>query len=50
MMTGPEVMPPILLYWPIVSEVGVDAMAVEVEPSHQHFVDRYVTDSIRRVV
>ena len=31
-----KVMPPILLCWPMVSEVNVGGMAVEVEPSHQH--------------
>ena len=31
-----KVMPPILLYWPTVSEVDVGDMAIEVEPSHQY--------------
>ena len=39
-------MPPILLCWPTTSEVDVDGMAVEVEPSHLHngcFVEITVT-------
>ena len=30
-----KVMPPILFFWPTMSEVDVDGMAVEVEPSNQ---------------
>jgi len=29
-------MPPVLLCWPVSSDVDVDGMAVEVEPSHQY--------------
>ena len=31
-----KLMPPILLCWPMTSEVDVDGMAVEVEPSNQY--------------
>ena len=31
-----ELTPPILLFWPIISDVDVGGMAVEVEPSHQY--------------
>jgi len=34
--SAPKVMPPILCCWPTRSEVDVDGMAVEVEPSHQY--------------
>ena len=34
----PNVMPPILLCWPTMSEVDDAGMAVEVEPSHQYSV------------
>ena len=33
-----EVMPPILLCWPTVSEADVGGIAVEIEPSHQYSV------------
>jgi len=33
-----KVMPPILLYWPIVSEMKVVGMAIDVEASHQYSV------------
>ena len=36
MHADPKVMPPFLLPWPIMSEVDVSGMAVEVEPSHQY--------------
>ena len=44
-----KVMPPILLCWPVMSEVDVGGMAVQVEPSHQYSVTfRYrVTDGSR---
>jgi len=29
-------MPPILLCWPMISEIVVDCIAVEFEPSHQY--------------
>ena len=35
---APKLMPPILLCWPTTSEADVGDMAVEGEPSHQHFV------------
>jgi len=31
---APKVMPPILSCWPMTSEVDVDGMTVEAEPSH----------------
>ena len=37
-MSGPKVMPPILLLLPIVSEMDAGDMAVEVEPSHEYSV------------
>ena len=36
MKAAPKVMPPILLFWPTISEVDVGDMTVEVEPSHQY--------------
>lgn len=33
-----NVVPPVLLCWPTISEVNVGAVAVEVEPSHQYSV------------
>jgi len=36
--TAPKVIPPILLWWPTISEVDNVGMAVEVEPSHQYSV------------
>jgi len=33
-----KVMPPILLYWPTISEMNVGSMAVEVEPSYQYSI------------
>ena len=38
MRAAPKVMPPILLCWPMTSEVDVGGMAVEVEPSRQYSV------------
>ena len=42
MRAAPKVVTPpilfILLYWPKISEAGVDGMAVEVEPSHQYSI------------
>ena len=35
MRAAPEVMPPILFCWPMMSEEGVGGMAVEDEISHQ---------------
>jgi len=32
--TAPEVMPPVLLCWPVTSEADVGSVAVEVEPAH----------------
>lgn len=34
MRAAPEVKPPILLCWPVTSEVDVGNMAIEVEYSH----------------
>ena len=44
-----EVMPPILLSWPTMSELDVGEMAVEAEPSHQYSITFccYITDGIR---
>ncbi len=36
MRTALKIMPPILLCWPVMLEVDVGGMAVEVEPSHQY--------------
>ena len=38
MRADPKVMPPILLWWLTTSEVEIDVMAVEVEPSCQYSV------------
>ena len=38
MKGAPIIMPPILRYWPTMSEADVGDMAVAVEPSHQYFV------------
>ena len=38
MRSAPEVMPPILLFWPMTSEADVDVMAEEAEPSHQYSI------------
>ena len=35
---APEVVPPILLCWPMTSKTDVGGMAVEVEPSHQYSI------------
>ena len=50
--TAPKVMPPILLCWPVTSEVRVGGMAVEAEPSHQYPVPCCccVTDGSRGAV
>ena len=37
-MSVPKVMPPILLCWPMVSEVDVGGMAVEGEPFDQYCI------------
>ena len=36
MMTAPKVIPPMSLFWPMMSEVYVCGMTVEVEPFHQY--------------
>jgi len=36
MRTALKVLPPVLLCWPMMSEVDGGAMAVEAEPSHQY--------------
>lgn len=33
-----NVMPPILFYWPMISEINVGGVAEEVEPSQQYFI------------
>ena len=38
MRAAPKVMPPILLWWPLTSEVNIGGMTVEVEPFHQSSV------------
>jgi hypothetical protein len=38
MRVAPKLMPPILLCWSMMSEVDVDNMAIEVEPSHQYSI------------
>jgi len=38
MRAAPKAVPPILLFWPTMSEVDVGGMAVEGEPSHQYSV------------
>ena len=38
MRVAPKVLPPILLYWPTVSDADVGVMAVEIEPSHQYSI------------
>jgi len=45
-------MPPILFYWPMTSEAGVGAMAVEAEPSQQYSITLscHVTDGSRGAV
>ena len=44
-----KVMPAVLLHWPMMSEVDVGGMAVEVDPSHQYSVTCccHVTDGSR---
>ena len=36
MRTALKIMPPILLCWPVMLEVDVGGMAIEVEPPHQN--------------
>jgi len=52
MRADPKVMPPVLLYWPTMSEVDVDGMAVEDEHSCQHYITFCccATDGRRRAV
>ena len=52
MSVDSKVMPPILLYWPMMSEADAGGMAVEVEPSHQYSVTFCcdLTDGSRGVV
>jgi len=38
MKLAPKIMPPILLWWPTMSEVNAGDMAVGAEPSHQHSI------------
>ena len=47
-----KVMPPILLHWPTRSDINVDGMEVEIEPSHQYSIALYccVTDGSRGTV
>jgi hypothetical protein len=40
MKGAPKVMPLILLYWPMTSEVDAGVMAVEVEPSDERWTMR----------
>lgn len=46
MMDAPKVMCPMLPYWPMMSEVEVGVIEVEVEPSCQHSITFccYMTD------
>ena len=52
MHADPKVMPPFLLPWPIMSEVDVSGMAVEVEPSQQYSIKfcHRMTDGSRGAV
>ena len=36
MRSALRVMPPILLYWPMISQANVGDTAVEIEPSHRY--------------
>ena len=36
MRSALKVMPPILLYWPMISQTNVGDTAVEIEPSHRY--------------
>lgn len=36
MKTAPEVMPHVLFYWPMSSEINTCDMAMKTEPSHQY--------------
>lgn len=38
MIAAPKVMSPVLLYWPVKSEMDVDDVEVEVEPSCQYYI------------
>lgn len=38
MRAAPKLIPPILLYWSMMSGVNVGGMAVDVEPSHRYSV------------
>jgi len=38
MRASPKVMLPVLLCWPMTSNVDVDGTAVEVKPSHQYWI------------
>ena len=47
-----KVTPPVLLRWPMMSEVDADSMFTETEPSHQHPTPRccHVTGGSRGAV
>ena len=52
MRASPQVMPHILLCWPMISEKDVGGVTVGVEPSHQYpvMICCHVTDGSREVV
>ena len=52
MRTAPKIIPPILLCWPMTSEVNVGGVAVEAEPSPHYSATclRHVTDGSRGAV
>lgn len=52
MRATPKVMSPILLGWSIMSEVDIDGVAVDTEPSHQYSIKFccWVTDDSKRTL
>ena len=52
MKVAPKVMPPILLYWPVTSEVDVGDRTADIKASHQYFVTfcYHLTDRRRGAV
>ena len=52
MWAAPKVMPPILLYWPVISEVDVGDRTADIKASHQYFVTfcYHLTDRRRGAV
>ena len=50
MRAAPKVIPPILWYWPMMSDMDVGGMAVEAEPSQEYSITFHccVTDGSRR--